>query len=107
MSEVGIVRGDFGKGYQFVVKNVDYSNHVGLMYVQSPSGTTMLINGGVCTVQATDSSRNTLVTYVPVTGDFGAAASYYKYECRIRFSGTQFRDSTEMFYWTVASEKWP
>ena len=106
MSEVGIVRGDYGKGYQFIVKNVDYSTKTANLFVQSPSGTTMLINGGVCSVSATDNSQNTLVVFVPISGDFGAAASYYKYVCRIRFTSAGFKDSTEVFNWTVSKEAW-
>jgi len=100
---VGIVRGDFGKGYQFIVKNVDYSSYSALLNVQSPSGSMLIVNG-ICSLTATDNNTNTLVTYVPISGDFGASASYYKYKCRIRFSGANFRDSTEEFLWNVERE---
>jgi len=103
MIEVGIKRGNFGGGYQFVIKNVDYSAYGAKIYVES-SGGTVLVNGTDCTVSATDGSKNTLVLYTPASGHFGAAASTVDYLAEITFSGVDFRDSTKTFGWQVFDE---
>lgn len=101
--EVGIKRGNFGATYQFVIKNVNYSNYDANLYVQT-SGGTYLISGVACTVTATDSSRNTLVEYTPASGAFGSRASATDYLAEITFSGAGFRDSSETFLWQVHDE---
>lgn len=103
LKEVGIKRGNFGASYQFIIKNVDYSNYGAKLFVQS-SGGTYLISGVACTVLATDSSKNTLVEFVPASGNFGLSASICDYIAEITFSGARFRDSTETFNWQVYDE---
>ena len=101
---VGIVRGNFGRTYRIVVKNVDYSTKDGRLYVQS-SGGTLLLEAGICTTTATDSSKNTLVEYAPASGVFGLAASGdIDYWARVEFSGGGILDSTEKFLWYVEDE---
>ena len=102
-TELGIKRGNFGQSYKIIVKGVDYSAYGANIYVQS-SGGSILVNGATCTVAATDSSKNTLVTYTPASGAFGAAASLADYWAEITFSGASFRDSTESFKWQVHDE---
>lgn len=101
--EVGIKRGNFGATYQFIIKNVDYSDYTAKLYVQS-SGGTVLISGAACTAVATDGSKNTLVSYIPTSGKFGVSASIADYIAEITFSGANFRDSTETFNWQVYDE---
>ena len=103
MIEVGIKRGNFGGTYEFIIKNVDYSSYGAKIYVQS-SGGTMLVNGTDCTVVATDGAKNTLVSYTPASGHFGAAASMVDYLAEITFSGVDFRDSTKTFGFQVFDE---
>lgn len=102
--EVGIVRGDWGKTYRFIVKNINYEGYGAKMYVQWSGSGRLLISGDDCTILATDNSRNTLVRYTPASGRFGAAASLTAYSARIRFSGSNLRDSTERFIWRVEEE---
>ena len=103
MKEVGIKRGNFGGTWQFVVKNVDWSDYGAKIYVQSAGGT-LLVSGSNCVVSATDGSRNTLVQYAPASGHFGVKASTVDYLCEITFSGASFRESTETFNWHVHDE---
>ena len=103
VQELGIKRGNFGQTYNIIVKGVDYSNYDAKIYVQS-SGGTVLVNGANCTVVATDGSKNTLVSYVPLSGAFGAAASLTDYIAEITFSGAVFSDSTQSFKWQVHDE---
>jgi len=103
VTEVGIKRGGFGATYQFIVRGEDYSNYDAKIYVQS-SGGTLLVNGASCTVTATDNSKNTLVEYTPASGAFGSSASLMKYHAEIEFSGSNFRDSTETFFWQIHDE---
>ena len=102
--EIGIVKGDWGKAYRFVIKNVNYSGYGAKVYVQWSGSGRLLISGDACSVTATDNQRNTLVTYTPVSGRFGANASLTAYSARIRFSGASLRDSTERFVWRVEEE---
>lgn len=101
--EVGIKRGNFGATYQFIIKNVNYANYTPRLYVQS-SGGTYLISGAVATAVATDSNKNTLVSFVPASGQFGIKASIVDYVAEITFSGVGFRDSTDTFNWQVYDE---
>jgi hypothetical protein len=101
--EVGIKRGNFGRTYQFIVKNVDYSNYEANIFIQS-SGGTYLISGADCVVDATDNSKNTIVEFTPASGMFGAKASIADYVAEITFSGARFRDSTDTFTWQVYDE---
>ena len=104
MGSVSIVRGDFGETYQFIIKNRDYSSYSGLIYVQSSGGTVLVDGTGVDSVAATDGSKNTLVKWTPASGVFGTNASLVDYLARIRFSGSNFRATSELFKWEIEDE---
>lgn len=70
-----IVKGDCGRGYVGIVKNVDYSDCTGKIYVWNKARTLKIVDGKTCTIAFI--TPDTQITYVPVTTDFEVAAGIY------------------------------
>jgi len=75
VEEIGIVKGDFGKDYEFVLKNKNYSSYTAKIFFKRSGGGILYSSGDSLTVVATDGDKNTLFTYTVPSGRFGVNAS--------------------------------
>jgi len=70
-----IVKGDYGRGYAGVVKDINYSDCTGKIYVWNKARTAKIIDGKDCIV--TYVSPDTHITFVPALNDFNIDAGTY------------------------------
>lgn len=75
MEELGIVRGDFGKGYEFVLKNKNYGGFTSTIYFKRSGGGMLYASGDSVVATATDGNKNTIFNYTVPSGRFGVRAS--------------------------------
>jgi len=70
-----IVKGDYGRGYVGVAKDVNYSDCTGKIYIWNKARTAKIVDGKDCTINFV--SPNTEITFVPIAADFNVAADIY------------------------------
>ena len=94
-----IVKGDYGRAYRGIIKDVDYSDCTAKIYVWS--GSTKIVDGKDCVVSF--HSPDTWVDYTPGTLDFSVAPGLYLGLIKFEKSGVVER--TIPFAWEVIDKE--
>jgi hypothetical protein len=102
VEEIGIVQGDFGKTYEFILKNRDYTGYTGKIFFQRSGGGMLYSTGDTVTLAHIDNDKNTKISYIVPSGRFGVSASMGKYYCQIEIkNGTALIDTLTGVMMTV------
>ena len=96
-----IVKGDYGRGYVGKIKDVNYSDCTGKIYIWTKARV-KLIDGKDCAV--TFVSPDTLITYTPVENDFKTATPDIYYGMFV-FLKSGVVEHTLEFVWRVIEKE--
>jgi hypothetical protein len=97
-----IVKGDYGRAYVGIVRDVDYSDCTGKIYIWDKARTTTIINGKACTIAFV--TPDTRITYVPALADFSTVASGIYYGM-FEFLKSGVVEHTLEFVWRILEKQ--